>query len=187
MWLKTDYNERAQLWHAMSDSNYDYISNGAPTYWPTDQRKLPDLLDFFVSHGLPRNNYLIHSNFDLSSDHTPVIVSLSTAAIKKPLPPKLTTRNTDWNIIQHYLVENTNLNIGLKSPADLDQAAHYFTTLVQNQTGSPLLQKSNKLFSSQIHHCISGSSSPQKEGLEESGNDRIMQTTSTSITNCPDT
>jgi len=62
------------LWRAMRDSNYDYISNGAPTYWPTDPRKLPDLLDFFVSHGLPRNNYLIHSNFDLLSDHTPVIV-----------------------------------------------------------------------------------------------------------------
>ena len=72
------------LWRAMSDSNYDYISNGAPTYWPTDPRKLPDLLDFFVSHGLPRDNYLIHSNFDLSSDHTPVIISLSTAAINKP-------------------------------------------------------------------------------------------------------
>jgi len=96
----------------MSDSNYDYISNGAPTYWPTDPRKLPDLLDFFVSHGLPRDNYLIHSNFDLSSDHTLVIISLSTAAINKPPPsPKLTTRNTDWNTFQHYLEENTKLNI----------------------------------------------------------------------------
>jgi len=95
------------LWRAMSGSNYDYISNGAPAYWPTDPRNLPDLLDFFVSHGLPRNNYQIHSNYDLSSDHTPVIVSLSTAAIDKPLPPKLTTRNTDWNTFQHYLEENT--------------------------------------------------------------------------------
>jgi hypothetical protein len=115
----------------MSDSNYDYISNGAPTYWPTNPRKLTDLLDFFVSHGLHRSNYLIHSKFDLSSDHTPVIVSLSTAAINKPLPPKLTTRNTDWNTFQNYLEENTNLNIRLKSPTDLDKAAHYFTTLVQ--------------------------------------------------------
>ena len=119
------------LWLAMRDSNYDYISNGAPTYWPKDPRKLPDLLDFFVSHGLPRNNYLIHSNFDLSSDHTPVIVSLSTAAINNPLPPRLTTRNTDRNSFQRYLEENTNLNIRLKSPADLEQAARYFATLVQ--------------------------------------------------------
>jgi len=115
----------------MSDRNYYYISNGEPTYWPTDPRKLPDLLDFFVSHGLPRNNRQIHSNYDLLSDHTPVIVSLSTAAIDKPLPPKLTNRNTDWNTFQHYLEENTNLHVRLKSPADLDQAAHYFTTLVQ--------------------------------------------------------
>jgi len=124
------------LWRAMSDSNYDYISNGAPTYWPTDPRKLPDLLDFFVSNGLPRTNCQIHSNNDLSSDHTPVIVSLSTAAIDKTLPPKLTTRNTDCNTFQHYLEENTNLNRRLKSPTDPDQAAHYFTTLVQNAAWS---------------------------------------------------
>jgi len=60
-----------------------------------------------------------------------VIVSLSTAATNKLLPPRLTTRNTDWNSFQRYLEENTNLNIRLKSPADLDQAAQYFTTLVQ--------------------------------------------------------
>ena len=54
---------------------------------PTDPRKLPDLLDFFVSHGLPRNKYQIHSNFDLSSDRAPAIAILSTAAINKPNPP----------------------------------------------------------------------------------------------------
>ena len=115
----------------MTDSNYDYVSSGAPTYWPTGQRKLPDLLYFFVSHGLHRNNCLIHSNFDLSSDHTPVTVSLRAAAINKTPPPKLTTRNTDWNTFQNYLEEKTNLNVRLKSPTDLDKAAHSFNTLVQ--------------------------------------------------------
>jgi hypothetical protein len=56
---------------------------------------------------------------------------LSTAAINKPLPPKLTARNTDWNIFRNYLEENTNLKIRLKSQTHLDKAAHYFTTLVQ--------------------------------------------------------
>jgi len=142
------------LWRAMRDSNYDYISNGEPTYWPTDPRKLPDHLNFFVSHGLPRNNYLIHSNFDLSSDHTPVIVSLSTAAINKPLPPRLTTRNTDWNSSQRYLEVNTNLNIRLKSPADLDQAAQYFTTLVQKAawfSTPPTEQQTNFVPNTSLH------------------------------------
>ena len=119
------------LWRTMSDSNYDYISNGAPRYWPTDPLNLPDLLDFFVSQALHRNKHLIHSNFDLSSDHTPVIVSLSAAAINKSPPPKLTTRNTNWNTFQNYLEENTNLNVRLKSPTDLDKAVYSFSTLVQ--------------------------------------------------------
>jgi len=120
----------------MSDNNYNYISNGAPTNWPIDPRKLPDLIDYFVLHGLPRNKYQIHSNFDLSSDHAPVIASLNTAAINKPLPPKLITRNTDWNTFQAYLEENTNLNLRLKSTTDLDETAHYFTTLVQKAAWS---------------------------------------------------
>jgi hypothetical protein len=56
---------------------------------------------------------------------------LSTATINKTLPPKLTTRHTDWYIFQNYLEENARLNIRLKSPTDLDKAAHYFATLVQ--------------------------------------------------------
>jgi len=56
---------------------------------------------------------------------------LSAAAINKLPPPKLTTRNTDWNTFQNYLEENTDLNVRLKSPTDLDKAAHSFTTLVQ--------------------------------------------------------
>jgi hypothetical protein len=63
------------------------------TYWPSDPKKVPDLLDFFVIRGITRNNCTIESNAELTSDHTPVIISLSTTVIKKLPPPKLTTRN----------------------------------------------------------------------------------------------
>lgn len=35
------------------DENKQYfLSNGKPSYWPTDRNKTPDLLDFFVYKGL---------------------------------------------------------------------------------------------------------------------------------------
>jgi hypothetical protein len=93
---------------------------------------IPDLLDFFVTSGIPRNNVTIESNADLTSDHTPVTISLSTTLIKKLLPPKLTTRNTDWTSLQRHLESNVNLKLQLKSPEDIDEAVQHFTKVVQD-------------------------------------------------------
>jgi len=46
-----------QLYYAITKPNYklDYVSPGSPTYWPTDPRKVPDLIDFAVTKNIPRN------------------------------------------------------------------------------------------------------------------------------------
>lgn len=115
----------------MNDNNYDFLSNGVPTYWPTDPRKLPDLLDFFLTSGISRNNCIVESNFDLSSDHTPVITSISTTVINRSPHPKLTSKDTDWNEFRNYIEEDITLKLRLKSKEDLDEAAQYFIKLVQ--------------------------------------------------------
>jgi len=40
---------------------------------PTDPNKLPDLLDFFVTRGLPATYIQVVSVFELSSDHSPIV------------------------------------------------------------------------------------------------------------------
>jgi hypothetical protein len=40
------------LLHAINRQNCKYLSTGEPPYWPTDPNKLPDLLDFFILHGI---------------------------------------------------------------------------------------------------------------------------------------
>ena len=37
------------LFSAISGNNCTHYSTGEPTYWPTEPRKLPDLIDFFVA------------------------------------------------------------------------------------------------------------------------------------------
>lgn len=128
----------------MSDENYDFLTNGIPTYWPSDPRKLPDLLDFFITKGISRNNCLVESNYDLPSDHTPVIISMSTTVINKLPSPQLVSKNTNWTAFQSYLEENTNLNLRIKSPEDLDTAAQYFTTLVQKAAWQSTPQTKHK-------------------------------------------
>ena len=129
---------------SMSENNFDFLTNGKPTYWPTDPRKIPDVLDFFVTSGIPRSNCLVESCIEVSSDHTPVVANISTTIVNKLPPPKLTLRYTDWNKFQIYIEENINLKLRLKCPTDLDEAAQYITTLIQQIAWYSTLTSDNK-------------------------------------------
>jgi hypothetical protein len=101
------------------------------TYWPNDYNKLPDLLDFFIHKGITKNYIQIESNHELSSDHTPVIATLSTHVINKPPINMLVTNATNWNNFCTYIEDHITMNIRIKETDELDQATQYFTTLIQ--------------------------------------------------------
>ena len=100
---------------------------GEPTYWPSDPNKTPDLLDFFVYKSIATNYMQIAANWDLSSDHTPIITTLCTHVFCKPQPPGLTTSKTDWNAFRAHTDERIKLNIKLKHPDNIDEAVNSFT------------------------------------------------------------
>lgn len=64
-------------------------------YWPADSHKVPDLLDFFISRKISINYFNTEKCFDLSSDHSPVILTLSKKLIQKELNPTLTNKTTN--------------------------------------------------------------------------------------------
>jgi hypothetical protein len=58
-------------------------------------KKIPDLLDFFITKGISPSYVNTTTSLDLSSDHTPIIAKISTTVFPKnpsPLstPPKYT-------------------------------------------------------------------------------------------------
>ncbi|CAG9138036.1 unnamed protein product [Plutella xylostella] len=53
------------------------LSTAEPTHWPGDPKKLPDTIDFFITAGLSRLNFQIESCLDGSSNHVPVILTMS--------------------------------------------------------------------------------------------------------------
>jgi len=64
-----------QLLRAAQMSDCTFISGGEPTYWPTDSRKIPDILDLFIWK-IVSSNYAVAQNiYDLSSDHSPMTYS----------------------------------------------------------------------------------------------------------------
>jgi RNA polymerase-interacting CarD/CdnL/TRCF family regulator len=68
---------------------------------------------------------------DLSSDHTPIILTISTHPILKPATPKIATSKTNWNLFNTHVNEQINLQIPLKTPDDIDRAVQNITGVLQ--------------------------------------------------------
>jgi len=88
MGLTFNNNKRQIIIKANLRENYSFISTGKPKYWPTE-KKIPDLLDFFVTKGLSSTytDILVQSSYDLTSDHSPIVATLSTSVtVRKPTP-----------------------------------------------------------------------------------------------------
>jgi len=45
-----------ELLKAIDTMNLSTVSTGKLTYWPTDSEKIPDLLDFDITGGIPKNS-----------------------------------------------------------------------------------------------------------------------------------
>ena len=72
-----------------------HISPGT-TYWPSNQSKIPDVLDFNVTKGVSNNIIISKSCLDLSSNHTPIIVILSQQSENIKRFTFLCNKHTNW-------------------------------------------------------------------------------------------
>lgn len=111
-WLVgSDYNAKHSMWGSRLNTtrgrelatvierrNYEAISNGEPTYWPADHNKVPDVIDFFVTNRICRQQCHIQSFADLSSDHIPVCLTLTSRPLQQSCSQALVNRYTDWDL-----------------------------------------------------------------------------------------
>ena len=148
------------LLQIISHKQYKVHSPPDPTYWPTSPSKRPDILDIFISN-VPNGLYQHTENFNfLLSDHSAVLLTLSASPPIQSLKPSLTNKNTDWDSFRSQLSYDTNLNIKLKSPEDIEDAITKLNQSIQRAAwnSTPISQPS-LLFSinipAHIRHVIS--------------------------------
>lgn len=67
----------------------------------------------------------------VSSDHSPVIATISTTIIKIPSKPSFYNQQTNWNK-KELNNEELQISINLKIPQEIDEATEVFITTVQN-------------------------------------------------------
>lgn len=119
------------LFQGTRNGRFNYISTGEPTYWPSDPHKIPDLIDFFITHNISNENTLIESIHDLSSDHSPVLLTFSTNYTMKSPKPTLTSIKTEWEDFRWFLDQKITLDIRLKTDDDIDKAVDELTKYIQ--------------------------------------------------------
>lgn len=134
-----------ELYNLLQESNYQYLSTGEPTYWPSDPNKVPDLLDFYITKGISTNFMDVESSVELSSDHTPVIATISTTIIKVPPRPSLYNHKTNWSRFRELICENLQTNISLKTAQEIDEATEVFITTVQKCAWAATPKITNKI------------------------------------------
>lgn len=148
-----------QLYKCITDNNLSTLSTGKPTYWPSDPRKIPDLLDFIVYSGIPQHQISIAESFDLSSDHSPLIVTFNSVSIKSSSPYKIITSKTDITAFKNWLENNIDINVSLKTGTEIDlvvetltnkihEAGLYFTPPPKEKT------RSSEFISAEIRRLI---------------------------------
>jgi hypothetical protein len=99
----------------MERNNLKHLSTGEPTYWQSNRNKLPDLVDFCVTKGIPQDFAVANSCFDLSSDHSLVLITLTSHALNQEKQPSLSNRHTNWDDFRHLINQRLTLNVSLKT------------------------------------------------------------------------
>jgi hypothetical protein len=143
-----DFNAKHQHWGSrinnpkgrnllasMLTNGYSFLSPPGYTYWPTSQTKQPDLLDFFV-----QSNVHIHENIEfvdeLASDHSSILLTISTSPILKIRKPTLTPSMMDWDKFKRSIDENINLRTRLHTEEDIENGVEHLVTTIQNSAWS---------------------------------------------------
>jgi hypothetical protein len=129
------------LYQAIKDCHCEVHTKGKPTYWQTDVNKIPDLLDFFVSKHLSSSFIDVTEEFDLDSDHSPIVLTLSETIIKKPRNPTLTNNHTYWDKFRKTLTDKINLRVALTTTDELEDGVWKFATDIQHSAweATPLI------------------------------------------------
>ena len=148
----------SELYKCINSTNAECCSKGLPTYWPTDPSKKPDCIKFFLLHSVSSSYTDVSNMDDLSSDHSPIILTLSDKILYRTPRVGLTNKHTDWDEFRRSVSESINLRIRLKTLDDIDQAVlNLQTTLINSaklSTPAPMAQPKGIFYPKEIQKLV---------------------------------
>jgi hypothetical protein len=95
------------------------MSSEEPRYWPSDRNKLPDLVYFCAIKGISQGFAVAKSCFDLSSDHSPILITLTANVLTQEIEPILSNKHTNWDEFRRLVNGRLTIYIPLKREEDI--------------------------------------------------------------------
>ncbi|GBP97491.1 hypothetical protein EVAR_63660_1 [Eumeta japonica] len=109
----------------------DVISSREPTYWPSDRQKIPDVIDFGVTKNIFRELVDVDASLDLSSNHSPTIVSIRIPQrYELPFTHMDVIIRINWLRFKKYLSSHCSESIQLRPPGDVELTIENFTKMM---------------------------------------------------------
>jgi hypothetical protein len=141
-----------QLLESIRKMNLSCISSGSPTYWPTDRRKIPDVIDFAITRHINQHEIIAKAIHDLSSDHSPILIELSTSPKRNQMEGTIKGK-VNWVKYQKIFQRNICTNIRLHSTEDIENAAKYLNSTIEESVQCATTYRINQ----QHQHQLEGS------------------------------
>jgi hypothetical protein len=88
-------------------------------------------MDSCITKGIPQNFTVAKSCFDLTSGHSPVLITLKAHALNQEKQPSLNNRHTNWGDFRHLINARLTLNVSLKTEEDIKVAVKFFNNTIQ--------------------------------------------------------
>jgi len=103
---------------------------------------------FSITRGISKNSCSTESCLDLASDHSPLIIILTSKVITKSRSCTLHNAKTDWSYFQELLTTSLNNSISLKTENDIICAVENFNHEVQQAAwnATPVCKSTNTNF-----------------------------------------
>jgi hypothetical protein len=133
-------------------NNLKHLSTGEPTYWPSDRNKLPDLMDFCVTKVIPLGFAVAKSCLDLSSYHSPVLITLTSHELIQEKQSRLSNRHTNWDDFRHLINQRLTLNASIKTEEDIEAAVKFTNSTIQCAGWNATPQRTDRLKSYDLHY-----------------------------------
>jgi hypothetical protein len=97
-------------------------------------------MDFFVISGICPSYTNIQPSYDLSSDHTPIIATISTSIATRTPTTRLHTSHTDWKLYKTLISDKLATKQKLKTQEDIEIASTELIDLLQQaaKTATPV-------------------------------------------------
>jgi hypothetical protein len=119
------------LLHLAAVRTSERWNNLISTTSPLVNPNLPIATNFLTStcviKGIPHDSALTRSCYGLSSDHSPVLITLSLCALDQAPQPTSCNRKTNWDYFLHLITVNLTLHVPLKTTTQIEDTVKYFT------------------------------------------------------------